>query len=58
MKRRPTTLKLIDRQAYLAQSDVRPAAITVKLDARDADAYVFAARANRPLRTSTMTVGT
>jgi integrase len=39
-------LKLVDHPSYFALSDVRPAAITAKLDARDADAYDFAAHAN------------
>ncbi|MGF6368352.1 integrase [Paraburkholderia sp. RAU6.4a] len=39
-------LKLVEHPAYFALSDVRPAAITAKLDARDADAYDFAAHAN------------
>ncbi|CAD6536071.1 hypothetical protein LMG27952_03103 [Paraburkholderia hiiakae] len=39
-------LKLVEHPAYFALSDVRPAAITAKLEARDADAYDFAAHAN------------
>jgi len=39
-------LSLVDHPAYFALSDVRPAAITAKLDNRDADAYDFAAHAN------------
>ncbi|WP_321953161.1 hypothetical protein [Paraburkholderia bannensis] len=39
-------LKLVDHPAYFALSDVRPAAITAKLESRDVDAYDFAAHAN------------
>lgn len=39
-------LKLVGHPAYFALSDVRPAAITAKLESRDADAYDFAAHAN------------
>ncbi|WP_322009275.1 hypothetical protein [Paraburkholderia sp. J12] len=39
-------LKLVQHPAYFALSDVRPAAITAKLENRDADAYDFAAHAN------------
>lgn len=39
-------LTLIEHSAYFALSDVRPAAITAKLENRDADAYDFAAHAN------------
>jgi len=39
-------LKLVDHPAYFALSDVRPAAITAKLENRDVDAYDFAAHAN------------
>ncbi|KVV22355.1 hypothetical protein WK80_22480 [Burkholderia multivorans] len=40
------SLKLTDHPDYFAMSDVRPAAITSKLERRDADAYDFAAHAN------------
>lgn len=39
-------LTLVDHPAYFALSDVRPAAITAKLENRDVDAYDFAAHAN------------
>ncbi|WP_048803899.1 hypothetical protein [Burkholderia multivorans] len=48
-------LKLVNHPSYFALSDVRPAAITAKLDARDADAYDFAAHANPATTHSTMT---
>jgi integrase len=39
-------LTLVDHPAYFSMLDVRPAAITTKLENREADAYDFAAHAN------------
>lgn len=39
-------LTLTDHAAYFSMLDIRPAAITTKLQNRDEDAYDFAAHAN------------
>jgi hypothetical protein len=39
-------LQLTDHPAYFSMMDIRPTAITAKLDKRDEDAYDFAAHAN------------
>ncbi|OTP79430.1 hypothetical protein [Caballeronia sordidicola] len=39
-------LRLVDHPAYFSMLDIRPAAITTKLQNRDEDAYDFAAHAN------------
>ncbi len=39
-------LQITKHQEYFALSDIRPTAISAKLDNRDADAYDFAGHAN------------
>jgi integrase len=41
-----TADKLVEHRDYYSPLDIRPAAITAKLESRDADAYDFAAHAN------------